>query len=221
MSLNVKPVPLGSEHNVPSRLVIVPDIGPYFSGEPNWFEVTPTYLMNWTDFRQSKGAWCGLAIVAPELGAKQLFEQNTFQNAWKWWANDASQHQRSVHLAVKDESSGRTFEFGTERPAVTAQISVFTKEVFDEQRMPSSTITRLNAWEKILTTMMPGADTRLTPDGTIESWLDEGKVAVPISQRRHNPRHYDQVLVLRHGKIMPKTSLYRLKETGGVVAPHQ
>jgi hypothetical protein len=211
VSQRILPVLPGSEKNVLPRLVIVPDIGAYFSDKPNWLEVTPTYLMNWTDFRQTRTTWCGLAIVAPELTAEQLYQQSMFQEAWKWWTHEQSQQGRHVWLTIKDERSGHQFTFGTSKPHVTARISIFGQEFFEHHRNPSSTISRLVVWEKILVTMMPGAEARVDDtEGTIEHWLDAGKIVLPANNRHLNPRQYEQALVLRYGAIMPKTSLYML-----------
>lgn len=208
----------GSEKNVPPRLTIVPDIGAYFADKPNWLEVTPRYLMNWTDFRQARITWCGLAIVAPELSTEYLYEQSMFTEAWKWWTYEQSQPQRHVGLIIKDEYSGKEFSFGAYRPHITGKINIFTKEFFDLHRNPSKTVSRVTAWETILTTMLPGAEVRnIDAEGTIEHWLDAGSVVLPTAKRNRNPRHYEQTLVLRHGNPMTKASLYRFDMRDGAV----
>lgn len=211
VSQRVVPALPGSENNVLPRLVIVPDIGAYFSDRPNWLEVTPTYLMNWTDFRQARTNWHGLAIVTPELTAEQLFEQSMFQEAWRWWTHEQIRPGRHIQLIIKDEQSERQFTFGANKPHVIAKISVFGKEFFEHHRNPSSTISRLIVWEKILATMVPDADVHFDDtEGTIEHWLDAGKIILPADKRHRSPRCYEETLVLRHGAIMPKISLYRL-----------
>ena len=211
MSQRVVPALPGSENNVLPRLAIVPDIGAYFSDQPNWLEVTPTYLMNWTDFRQARTNWHGLAIVAPELTAEQLFEQSMFQEAWMWWTHEQIQPGRRIQLIIKDEQSEHEFTFGANRPDIIAQISIFGKEFFEKHRNPSSTISRLVVWEKILTTMMPSAEICIDDtEGTVEHWLDAGKINLPADKRYRSSRHYEEVLVLRHGAIVPRTSLYTL-----------
>lgn len=217
MSQRVVPALPGSENNVLPRLVIVPDIGAYFTGEPNWLEVTPAYLMNWTDFRQARTNWCGLAIVAPELTAEQLFEQSMFQEAWKWWTHEQIRPGRHIQLIIKDEQSERQFSFGADKPHIIARISVFGKEFFEHHPNPSSTISRLIVWEKILATMVPSAKVHIDDtEGTIEHWLDAGKIILPADKRYCSPRHYEEALVLRYGAIMPRTSLYTLSSSENV-----
>lgn len=222
MSQRVMPAWPGSEKNVPPRLTIVPDIGAYFSKEPNWLEVTPTYLMNWTDFRQAKTSWCGLAIVAPKLSAEELYEESMFAEAWRWWAYQQSQPGRQIQLVIKDEHTGQEFTLGADRPHITGRISIFTKAFFDQYRSPSSTVSRLTVWEKILTALLPGAEVRSDDaEGTIEHWFDAGKIVLPLNRRHQNPRHYEQALVLRHGSPMIKSSLYRLDAGGSMAGTNQ
>ena len=201
--------------SLPPRLVIAPFIANKYvcEGRLSWSHHQwnlASHLMGWTDWRLAASAdWHGLAIVTPELTAEQLYHRTNFEEAWTSWALCDS-HFHEVAVTVRDEYSEREFEFGNRCPKLHATINVFTREFFEEHDPGNNTL----VWERIFTAMAPGCDASITEKKSLEQWLSDGEVTLPLIWMDQNPRPYEEVVVLKYGKLTPQPVGYKLEHTG-------
>lgn len=148
--------------NVPSRLVIVPDVN-VFVEDGHWSERVVHDMLKWTDISAATDNWQGIAIATPYLHRGNLFRPS-FLEAWQKWALNTK-----IRIVLEPTATDDFYVFGP--PGTPATVNFFCREFFAD-RSPMA------AWADLFGQMIPGCELDLDGRLQLEGWLNRGQVVL-------------------------------------------